>query len=207
MGVEICEAEAVHLNSTTERFASGIGISFEQAYNEPILGTSIGPAGDASTSGSLGFYVKIERQGNMQVFAVTCHHVVAPGLYILLVCLFLPGFINQPRILGVEIAVDAEKSPIQVESPSQADHDTWTAKLAQVPGFSADMKDLCTSMGVSVPDKGSNDTRLQTALAFSRHLGSVRGVTSGMTEKSQLHYDCRLDWALIELGFALSHRP
>jgi hypothetical protein len=83
MGVEICEAEAIHLTSTSEPSIPGIGMSFEQVYNNtPTLGTSIGPAGNGSSTGSLGFYLNVEHQGKTQVFAVTCHHVVAPSMHL-----------------------------------------------------------------------------------------------------------------------------
>jgi len=81
MGVEICEAEAVYFNPALDASISGMGMSFEQVYNtnNPMLGTSIGPTGDGDSTGSLGFYVKIEYHGKTEAFAVTCHHVVAPG--------------------------------------------------------------------------------------------------------------------------------
>jgi len=46
---------------------------------------------------------------------------------------------------------------------------------------------------------GDNYSRLQTALAFPRRMGTVRGTTSGMMEKSRRN-DCRLNWALLELA-------
>lgn len=98
IGVEICEAEAINFNSTSDLFISGVGISFEHAYSKPMLGTSIGPAGDGSTSGSLGFYLKIEHQGKTEVLAVTCCQFVAPGMYILLVFSIPYSFTNQPGI-------------------------------------------------------------------------------------------------------------
>ena len=50
-------------------------------YN-PMLGTSIGPTGNSDSTGSLGFYLKIEYHEGTEVFAVTCHHVVAPGMLV-----------------------------------------------------------------------------------------------------------------------------
>ena len=54
-------------------------------------------------------------------------------------------------------------------------------------------------MGYNAPNRSGDDSRLQKALAFSRQMGTVRDMTSGMTETSR-HHDCRLDWALLELA-------
>ncbi len=79
VGVEICEAETVTFNNPPRQLSiSGLGLTFDQLYNTPILGTSIGPAGGMST-GSLGFFVKFCHQGEIVPLGVTCHHVVAPG--------------------------------------------------------------------------------------------------------------------------------
>lgn len=63
--------------------------------------------------------------------------------------------------------VNSEKFPIHVESPSQQDHNTWTAELAQMSSYSAGINGFFASMGLNVPNESSNDGRLQTALAFS----------------------------------------
>jgi len=78
MGVEICE-------SAVTRFCPALLLtdttwSFSQTYGPPMLGMGIGLAGNCDQSGSLGFYLKVEYEGNIQGFAITCHHIVAPGI-------------------------------------------------------------------------------------------------------------------------------
>lgn len=163
-----------------------------------MLGTSIGPVGNSSASGTLGFYLKIEHQGKTEIFTVTCHHVVAPGMYITPFHMILLAFINQLETLGIEAAVDTQKSPLQVESPSKGDHDTWVAELVRILSSSARINGFFAGMNLGMPVDRSYEAQLQTALAFSRQIGPVRYVTSGLTEKSRLYHDCRLDWALVE---------
>jgi hypothetical protein len=49
----------------------------------PTLGSSIGTTG-SNTSGCLGFLLKLEASGQTMILAVTCGHVLAPGIIALL---------------------------------------------------------------------------------------------------------------------------
>ena len=79
MGVEICES-AVTLFSPDLQLPN-MACSFTQTYGPPMLGRSVGPAGDSDQCGSLGFYLKVEYRESVEVFAITCHHVIAPGVF------------------------------------------------------------------------------------------------------------------------------
>jgi hypothetical protein len=81
MGVEICQSAVAFFG--TDLVLPETAHSFTQTYGPPILGIGIGPAGNSGQSGSLSFYLKVEYQGNMDIFAITCHHVVAPGICLL----------------------------------------------------------------------------------------------------------------------------
>ncbi|KAK3344241.1 hypothetical protein B0T25DRAFT_556493 [Lasiosphaeria hispida] len=183
MGIEICESAVTYFGSDFQ--LPGVGCSFAQAYGQPMLGTSIGPAGDSGQTGSLGFYLKVEYQGNTDVLAITCHHVIAPGK---------------------EAPVRPQDPPLTIESPGQVDHNAWTAGLAQAVKNSAAIDDFfagmqSTTAGPSQVDHNagtaglSDELRLQTAHTFSRDIGLVH-ISSGM---SDIIHDCRLDWALVEL--------
>jgi len=145
---------------------------------------SIGPAGDIDQSGSLGFYLKVEYEGSIDVLAITCHHVVTPD--------------NEAPVCLL--------APITMESPSQADHNAWTAALTLaiqdstvINGFYTAMQGTTASPG-QIDDKlttagMSDELRLRTAQNFSRNTGLVH-ISSGMTD---VLCGRRLDWALVGL--------
>ena len=80
MGVEICQSTVTFFGP--DLLLPNTASSFAQTYGPPMLGMSIGPAGDSGQSGSLGPYLKVEYEGSINVCAITCHHVVAPGMYL-----------------------------------------------------------------------------------------------------------------------------
>ncbi|KAK0711743.1 hypothetical protein B0H67DRAFT_611756 [Lasiosphaeris hirsuta] len=151
MGIEICASSVTHFGSDLE--IPGQALSFDQTYGQPMLGMGISPAGDSSQMGSLGFYLKVEYPDHVEVLALTCHHVVAPG---------------------EEAPVRPEDPPIKIDSPSQADHDAWVAELARAFYNSADIHDFFSSkVNYNAPTVGrSDELRLGTARRFSPHIGS-----------------------------------
>jgi hypothetical protein len=200
MGVVIGEATVVCFGSD---FAlPSTGYSFTEVYGPPMLGTSLGPAGNSDQSGSLGFYLKVEHQGSVDVVAITCHHVVAPGA-----SLPRPNpspfrLANSLGLTGKETPVRAQDPALTIQSPSEADHHSWTAGLEEAIQDLAAIQDFFAAMrGQECSEDGNeNSLRLQTAQALSRDIGLVH-ISSGMTDVLQDggRYGCRLDWALIEL--------
>jgi len=165
---------------------------------------SISPAGNSDRSGSLGFYLKVEYEGSIDILVITCHHVVTPGIY-----LFPPEYTlpltNNSRLVENEAPICLLAS-ITMESPSQADHNAWTAALTLaiqdstvINGFYAAIQGTTANPG-QIDDKlttagMSDELRLRTAQNFSRNTGLVY-ISSGMTD---VLCGRRLDWALVGL--------
>ncbi|KAK0707315.1 hypothetical protein B0H67DRAFT_647512 [Lasiosphaeris hirsuta] len=183
MGVEICESAVTFFGP--DLLLLDTAYSFAQTYGPPTLGIGIGPADGSGQSGSLGFYLKVEYEGSIDVLALTCHHVVAPGN-------------DAPVCL---------EDPIVIESPPQADHDAWIATLILAIQDSTVNHNFYTAMQgttanpAQVDDNSqtacmSDELRLRIAQNFSRNTGLVR-ISSGMT--ADVLCSRRLDWALVEL--------
>ena len=180
MGVEICQSTVTFFG--TELLLPNTASSFSQTYGPPMLGMSTGPAGDSGQSGSLGLYLKVEYEGSIDVFAITCHHVVAPGIYLFPPEYTLPFANNNLRLVDNEAPV-CHLAPITMESPSQADHDAWTAALMLAVQDSAAINGFYTAMqgATASPDGMSDELRLRSAQNFSRDTGLVH-ISSGMTD-------------------------
>ncbi len=199
MGVEMYEANVAYFGSNF--VLPDIGHSFEQAYGQTMLGTSIGPAGNRQESGSLGFYLKVEHGGDEEIMAITCHHVVAPGTYLSQPKPSPFRLANSLGLAGKDAPIRPVDPPITMQSPSYGDHLAWTAKLDKAIQNSADIHGFFTAMTGQEysEEENENSLRLQTARTLLRDIGLVR-ISSGMLNVvNNGHDECRLDWALIGL--------
>jgi len=83
-------------------------------------------------------------------------------------------------MIGKENPVHSRNFPTAVvESPSQMDHNAWTASLSRAADSKEAIHSFFSRMELPLPDMNLQRLRLQVAPTFSRNFGFIR-LTSGL---------------------------